>query len=107
MKKSIQIFAIIEYQKNVLNLFIYLSITLIDFVFRTGKRYYAQVFLEECKYVVKEKMMPEYITNDTEISSNSNRENSDEKIFMKKIQMKKILKKKIRYRIAEYNTDIK
>ena len=26
-----------------------------DSVFRTGKYYYLQVFLEECKYVIKEK----------------------------------------------------
>ena len=35
--------------------FICLSVILIDSVFRTGKNYYPQVFLEECKYVVKEK----------------------------------------------------
>ena len=37
------------------------------------------MFLEECKYVVKEKHMPEYITNDTDISSDSDRKNSNEK----------------------------
>ena len=51
---------------------------MIDSVFRTGKNYYPQVFLEECKYVVKGKMMPEYITDDIEILSDSDRENSDE-----------------------------
>ena len=35
--------------------FICLSVILIDSVFRTGKNYYPQVFLEESKYVVKEK----------------------------------------------------
>ena len=35
--------------------FIFLLVILIDYVFRTGKNYYPQVFLEECKYVVKEK----------------------------------------------------
>ena len=35
--------------------FICLSVILIDYVFRTGKSYYSQVFLEDCKYVVKEK----------------------------------------------------
>ena len=29
------------------------------------------MFLEECKYVVKEKQMPEYITNHTDISCDS------------------------------------
>ena len=33
--------------------FIYLSIIWIDLVFTTGKDYYSQVFLEECKYVVE------------------------------------------------------
>ena len=46
--------------------------------FRTGKNFYPQVFLEECKYVVKEKMIPKYIIDDIEISSDSDRENSDE-----------------------------
>ena len=53
--------------------FICLSVILIDSIFRTGKNYYPQVFLEECKYVVKEKKMPEYITDDIEISSTSDR----------------------------------
>ena len=35
--------------------FIFLSVILIDPVFRTGKNYYPQVILEECKYGVKEK----------------------------------------------------
>ena len=35
--------------------FICLSVISIDFVFRTGKNYCPQVFLEECKYAVKEK----------------------------------------------------
>ena len=41
--------------------YIYLSVIFIDSVHRTGKSYYPQVFLEECKYAVKEKMMPGYI----------------------------------------------
>ena len=37
------------------------------------------MFLEECKYVVKEKTMPQYITDEIEISSdNSDREDFDE-----------------------------
>ena len=35
-----------------------LSVIFIDSVHRTGENCYPQVFLEECKYVVKEKMMP-------------------------------------------------
>ena len=57
--------------------FIGLSVILIDSVFRTGKYYYPQVFLEECKYIVKGKKMPGYITDDVEISSDSDIEDSD------------------------------
>ena len=51
---------------------------MIDSVFRTGKNYYPQVFLEEGKYVVKEKTIPQYIIDNIENSSDSDRENSDE-----------------------------
>ena len=53
-------------------------VMLIDSVFRAGKSYKTQLFLEECKYVIKEKKMAKYITDDLEISS-------DEKILIKKI----------------------
>ena len=36
------------------------------------------MFLEECKYVVKEKKIPKYIIDNIETSSDFNRENSDE-----------------------------
>ena len=58
--------------------FICLSVILINSVFRADKNYYPQVFLEECKYVVKKKKIPKYIIDDIEVSSNSDRENSDE-----------------------------
>ena len=48
-----------------------------DYSFRTGKNYYPQVCLEECKYF-KEKKIPKYIIDDIEISSDSDRKNSDE-----------------------------
>ena len=37
------------------------------------------MFLEEYKYVVKEKKIPKYIIDNIEISSGSDEENSDEK----------------------------
>ena len=84
------------------------SVILIAFVFRTGKYSHPQVLLEEHKYAVKEKKMPEYITYELEISSdNSGRKDSNEKILMKKILMTKILMKKITYRIVEYHIDFK
>ena len=70
-------------------------------IFRTDKNYHPQVFLEECKYVVKGKQMFEYVTNDIEISSDdSDREDSMMKILIKKILMKKVLIKKIKYRMC-------
>ena len=54
MKKLTQIFINNNIPREG-SLFIGLSIILIDSVFRTGKNYYPQVLLEECKYVVKEK----------------------------------------------------
>ena len=53
---------------------------LIDSVFRKGKNYYPQVFVEECKYVVKGKKMPEYITANIEVFSDTDRDISDEEI---------------------------
>ena len=51
---------------------------MVDFVFKPGKNYYLQVFLKECKYVIKEKKMPGYITVDIKVSSDdSHRECSD------------------------------
>ena len=63
-----------------------LSLILIDSVFRTGNNYYPQVFLEECKYVVKEKKMSNYIIDGIEISDkeNSDEKNSDEENFDEK-----------------------
>ena len=52
---------------------------MINSVFRTSKSYYPQVLLEECKYVLKEKKMPDYVTDNIEISfDDSDREDSDE-----------------------------
>ena len=48
---------------------------MINSLFKTGKK-----LLEECKYVVKEKKISEYITDEIEISSDSDRDDSDEEI---------------------------
>ena len=44
------------------------------------------MFLEECKCVLKQKKMSQHITDDIKNFSDSDRENSDEKILMKKIE---------------------
>ena len=61
-----------------------LSVILIYSIDRTSNNYYPEVFLEEYKYAVKEKKMPDYITNGKEIySDDSDEENSDEEYFNK------------------------
>ena len=60
----------------------YLSGILIDFVSRTGKNYYHQVFLEECQYVVKEKTcLSILLTTDDSGREDSNEGNSEKKYF--------------------------
>ena len=51
---------------------------MIDFVYEEGNIYYPELFLEECKDIVKEKKMPKYIIDDIEFFSDSDEENSDE-----------------------------
>ena len=58
---------------------------MLDSVFRTGKSYYLQVFLEKCKNAVKGKKIPKYIIGDIEIpldsdTENPDRENSDKEV---------------------------
>ena len=62
-----------------------LSVTLIDSVFRTGEALSSSVF-RRMEYIFKEKRLPKYITDDTEISSDekySYKENYNEKSFDK------------------------
>ena len=78
------------------SLCICVSVILIDSVFRTGKNCYCQMFSEQCKYVVTEKRMTEYITDDIEFLLMI----LIKKILIKNILMKKILMKKIKYRMC-------
>ena len=41
--------------------YICLSVILLDYVFTTIRNYYPQVFLEKCKYVIKEKIIVYYL----------------------------------------------
>ena len=51
---------------------------MIDSAFKKDKNHYLQVFLEEGKFIVKEKRMSKYITDDINISFHYfDRENSD------------------------------
>ena len=46
-----------------------LSLIMLDSVVKIGKKYYPQVFLEECKYVKRKNKMFNYINYDLEITS--------------------------------------
>lgn len=47
--------------------YICLAVTFIQLVFKNDKKYYTQVFLKECKYNEKEKLIIKYVTDDLEI----------------------------------------
>ena len=70
--------------------YICLSVILIDSVFRKDKNYYPQVFLKECKYIVKEKKIPKYFIDNIETCSDSDRKSSDEENFNKKTMIRKV-----------------
>ena len=53
-------------------------VILTDSVLKIGKNYYSQVFLEECKYIIKDKKINKYISNNLEISfDDSDKESLD------------------------------
>ena len=59
--------------------YLYLTVVLINSVYRKAENYYPQVFLEKCKYVVKGKTMSTFIIDDIEISfGDFDKEDSDE-----------------------------
>ena len=64
--------------------YICLSVILFDSVLRTGKNCYPKVFLEEYKYVVKEKKTSKYIIEDIEISPDESDKEDSEKNLKKK-----------------------
>ena len=51
-----------------------------DSVYRKDNKYFRQVFLDECKHVVNEKKLHNYITDDVQISSDSDEEDLLEKL---------------------------
>ena len=46
-----------------------LSLIILDSAVKVGKKYYPQVFLEECKYVKRRNKMFNYINGDLEMTS--------------------------------------
>ena len=64
--------------------FICLSVILLDSSLRTSQNCNLQVLSDECKCVLKKKKIHKYITDDVEISPDSDKES-----LFKKIQMEK------------------
>ena len=56
-----------------------LSVPLIESIFMMGKNNSLQVFLKDCKYLVKENTMTKFIDDELKISSEDSEEVSDEK----------------------------
>ena len=46
-----------------------LSLIMLDSVVKVGKKYYRQVFLEECRYIKRKNKMFNYIDDDLEMTS--------------------------------------
>ena len=55
-----------------------LSLTMLDFVVKVGKKYYPLVFLEECKYIKRKNKMFNYINDDLEITSSNDDDDDDD-----------------------------
>ena len=78
---------VIKYWKKK-SLCISLSVILLDHVIAIGKNYYPQMFLEKCKYVIKETNLKKIfdekeISSDADYEQNSDyEENSDEEILI-------------------------
>ena len=50
-------------------------------VVKVGKKYYLQVFLEECKYIKKKNDMFNYINDDLEITSSDDDDDDDDGLY--------------------------
>ena len=51
-----------------------LSIIILDSVIKANKKYYPQIFLEECKYLQEKIKTENYIEDDLKLDSGSNEE---------------------------------
>ena len=67
-EKSVKFLIMIKFQKK--GLIVFVSVVLTDSVFKMGKNCYIQLFLEECKYILREKEATKHITENIEILSN-------------------------------------
>ena len=67
MIEYIQIFSIIKYQK--IRNIVHVYLTLLDSIFvNSNKKYYPQIFLEECKYAIKDNKIINTINEDLKLN---------------------------------------
>ena len=55
-----------------------LSLIMLNSVAKVGKKYYPQVFLEECKYIKRKNKMFNYINDDLEMTSSDDDDDDDD-----------------------------
>ena len=56
----------------------YLSLTMLDAVIRVNKKFYPQIFLEECKYLIRKNKMENLINDDLDLSSSDESDNESD-----------------------------
>ena len=54
-----------------------LSLIMLNSVFRANKKFYPQMLLEECKYVIRKNKMENLINNDLNLSSSDESDNDN------------------------------
>ena len=55
-----------------------LSLIVLDFVIRVNKKYYPQTLLEQCKYVIKNNKMENFINDNSDLSSSDESDNESD-----------------------------
>ena len=55
-----------------------LSLIMLDSVIRVNKKYYPQIFLEECKYVIRKNKMENLINDDLDLNSSDESESESD-----------------------------
>ena len=55
-----------------------LSLIILDSVIRANKKFYPQILLEKCKYVIRKKKMENLINNDLSLSSSDDNDSDNE-----------------------------
>ena len=56
----------------------YLSLSMLDAVIRVNKKFYPQIFLEECKYLIRKNKMENLINDDLDLSSSDESDNESD-----------------------------